>query len=190
MRKNAPSGVIANNFMGGIHPRLKRPVGRRLAYAAVQLIPQYRSVAKTSGTAKTGPTLAGCSLDQEAALTLHFNATLLGREALTLRPFDADMSNWMWRYDSSHHRLNKTDSQGLMVCSASAAAKVPGNATTCQCYTWAMLVLGKQSVLYCQHGPGWKPPAALLHNNATKHVKVQSNPFSTQWTAVPLRPRE
>ena len=31
--------------MGGIHPQLKRPVGRRLAIAAVNLLPKYRSYA-------------------------------------------------------------------------------------------------------------------------------------------------
>ena len=29
IRQNSPSGVPGVNFMGGIHPRLKRPVGAR-----------------------------------------------------------------------------------------------------------------------------------------------------------------
>ena len=37
VRANDPSSVPGNNFMGGIHPRLKRPVGRRLAYAAARM---------------------------------------------------------------------------------------------------------------------------------------------------------
>lgn len=175
--------------MGGIHPRLKRPVGRRLAHAIVQLVPGYRDIVVASGmsrgSAKTGPTLAGCSLNEGgSSLELHFNKSLLGSEALMLRPFDADMSNWAWRYDSSHQRLNKTDSLGLMVCTASADEEASlGNETTCQCSTWATLQLATgQSILYCQHGPGWKPPAAMIEKG--KHVKVQTNPFATQWTSL------
>jgi YD repeat-containing protein len=173
--------------MGGIHPRLKRPVGRRLAHAIVQLVPGYKDIVEASkancGSAKTGPTLAGCTLADET-LQLHFNKSLLGSEALTIRPFDADMANWAWRYDSSRKRLNKTDSLGLMVCTASADAEAsPGNSTTCQCSTWATLELAAgHSLLYCQHGPGWKPSVAML--KAGKHVKVQTNPFATQWTSL------
>ena len=46
VRENAPSGIKASNFMGGIHPRLKRPVGRRLAISYMGLI---------AGGAVTGP---------------------------------------------------------------------------------------------------------------------------------------
>ncbi len=175
--------------MGGIHPRLKRPVGRRLAHAIVQLVPGYRDIVGASrGSAKTGPTLAGCTLTDEdgPSLQLHFNQSLLGNEALTIRPFDADMKNWAWRYDSSHKRLNKTDSLGLMVCTASADSEVsPGNATTCQCSTWAMLELvDGHSILYCQQGPGWRPSVEMLQTG--KHVKVQTNPFATQWTSLAM----
>jgi hypothetical protein len=99
--------------MGAIHPRLKRPVGRRLAHAIVQLVPDYRAIALAApgasgaGSAKTGPTLAGCSLTDEgssSSLSLHFNRSLLGSEALTLRPFDADMANWAWRYGEETQR--------------------------------------------------------------------------------------
>ena len=108
---NAPSGVPGMNFMGGIHPRLKRPVGRRLAYAAARLLkgqarqrqrqqgqqgPQGRELSGAgldfvhgggggSDGALTGPTLAGCSAG-DGRLTLRFNTTLLGGEGLLLRP--------------------------------------------------------------------------------------------------------
>ena len=52
----------------------------------------------------------------EQQLLVHFNRSLMGEESLLLRPFDADMGNWAWRYDSGHQRLNKTDSSGVMVC--------------------------------------------------------------------------
>ena len=80
VRKNAPSGVPGNNFMGGIHPRLKRPVGRRLAVAAAAL---------RNGTVLTGPTIAGCSATSvdgaTTALTIHFNKMLLGDDAVVVQ---------------------------------------------------------------------------------------------------------
>ena len=69
VQENSPSGVPGVNFMGGIHPRLKRPVGRRLAYAAAKLLKKQRRQHKLTqgggdeeedGGALTGPTLAGC----------------------------------------------------------------------------------------------------------------------------------
>ena len=104
---------------------MKRPVGRRLAIAAVNLIPEYRSISPLarSQTAKTGPTLAGCSLvakQMEGStrgnrLQLHFNASLLGDESLLLRPWDADMRNWASKTTGSTI-VTKADSAGLMVC--------------------------------------------------------------------------
>ena len=148
VKANQPSGIPGNNFMGGIHPRLKRPVGRRLAVAAVNLIPQYRAISPYAQvqTAKTGPTIAGCSLSlgldeqqQEGVaghghghghghgvqtsahqLQLHFNASLLGTESLLLRPWDADMSRWASKPPQGSHGqpTRKSDSAGLMVCTA------------------------------------------------------------------------
>jgi len=91
--------------MGGIHPRLKRPVGRRLAVAAASMM--HATAAAAGGAAGdgggdvsasalplTGPTIAGCSYGsstantaggspspsqqaEELSLTLKFNETLL-----------------------------------------------------------------------------------------------------------------
>jgi hypothetical protein len=74
-----------------------------------------------------------------------------------------------------------------MVCTASADAEASlGNATTCQCSTWATLQLAAgHTVLYCQQGPGWKPSAAML--KAGKPGKLQTNPFATQWTSLAVR---
>lgn len=192
VRLKSPSGIPGHNFMGGIHPRLKRPVGRRLAIAAVNLLPKYRSYAVSTllkgQTAVTGPTLAGCRLGGSALsavsaagvgitasgssgqqLALKFNKTLLGTEGLMVRPFDADMSEWQWRFDSSHQVLNKSDSSGLMVCTINGT--VPddpmkprtgpvGNATTCRCQSWLTFSDNRttgRDILYCEVGPGWKP---------------------------------
>ena len=102
---------------------------------------------------RAGPTLAGCSVGSAAGkeLVLHFNGSLLGSEQLLLRNVDTTMANWAWRYDSSHQRLNKTDSSVLMVCTASDDPEAVGNATTCQCSSWSVLeTADKRSILYCR----------------------------------------
>jgi sialate O-acetylesterase len=122
VRANAPSSLPGNNFMGGIHPRLKRPVGRRLAYAAARMLKQQQravlgqSAADGVGAdgAMTGPTIAGCTL-AAGKFELTFNASLLGGEGLLLRSFDSNSSNWApepgWAGPGPIH-----DSLGLMVC--------------------------------------------------------------------------
>ena len=71
-------------FMGpGIHPRLKKPVGQRLALGALQ-------AAYGRGSGVAGGTVSGCALDVTSAaqtLTLKFNMPA-GR-ALTVRPYNS-----------------------------------------------------------------------------------------------------
>jgi hypothetical protein len=97
IRTNSPSGNPGVNFMGGIHPRLKRPVGHRLAVAAASLMHEK--------TPLTGPTIAGCQLSgstiADRQLTLKFNLTLLGDDTVQVQNFvnadgsDANnMSTW------------------------------------------------------------------------------------------------
>lgn len=158
VRDNSPSGIPANNFMGSIHPRLKRPVGRRLAYACARMLKQQQqgsvdSLSRTervpfnssSTGAYTGPTIAGCSYTTNSTFTLKFNATLLDGEGLLLRTWDANTTGgWIANpYNDSvakYHpyakiRLEPTiDSLGLMVCLASVGGV--GNASTCACQSW------------------------------------------------------
>jgi sialate O-acetylesterase len=141
VQQNSPSGVPGVNFMGGIHPRLKRPVGKRLAYAAAKLLKMQQH--KLTQGALTGPTLAGCSYGSNPAvgsrdegggskLTLVFNKSLLGGEGLTLRPFDAnETGSWL---DSRGNSLK--DSNGAMVCTVDPSCKTApnhmcGNASKC-----------------------------------------------------------
>ena len=107
IRLNSPSGVAGSNYMGGIHPRLKRPVGRRLALAAMaQLYPTVTDPTTTG--AASALTIAGCGVTADAqALVLHFNSTLLGKDAVLVQPFDTNMSGW-----------SGVDSLGAMVCAA------------------------------------------------------------------------
>ena len=65
-------------YMGGIHPRLKRPVGERLAIAA------YNQVYGGSGAA-TGPTIAGCTADGADKLTITFDLQLMGSSKLVVQ---------------------------------------------------------------------------------------------------------
>jgi len=122
IRNNSPSQIPGNNFMGGIHPRLKRPLAKRLALAALNLYrggssslsssssSPYSSSSSTKTLAGSGPTIAGCrynyynpsslsSYNAENAtaagtLVLQFNLTLLRGESLMLGSFDSNRSHW------------------------------------------------------------------------------------------------
>jgi hypothetical protein len=64
--------------MGSLHPRLKEPVGRRLATALVAL--HYGG----NGTV-TGPTVAGCTVGQTSHnIVVRFNRTLLKGDAVAI----------------------------------------------------------------------------------------------------------
>lgn len=94
---------ITPSFMGGIHPRIKSPVGRRLAHALFH--------SQLGGTeAFTGPTLAGCTATA-AEVTLRFNVTLLRGESVSVGAWDANMTSW-----------GTDDSSGPMVCFPSLGA--------------------------------------------------------------------
>jgi len=76
-------------YMGpGIHPRLKKPVGQRLAAAAL-------AAAYGWGGPVTGPTIAGCALTGGPAqrLTLRFNESLLAGAALVVAAYDTAYPN-------------------------------------------------------------------------------------------------
>lgn len=98
MRVLAPS--IRNDstpsFMGGIHPRIKPPVGARLAQA------YWNQFGEGSGPF-TGPTIAGCSVGGNT-ITISYNSTLLRNEAVLVQPFDTNVSAWGTR-DSSTFML-------------------------------------------------------------------------------------
>ena len=73
-------------YMGpGIHPRLKKPVGQRLAAAALVLAYGWPGPA-------TGPTLAGCTY-AAGALTLAFDAAALAGAPLVIAPYDTAHAN-------------------------------------------------------------------------------------------------
>lgn len=193
------------------HPRLKRPVGRRLAYAAARLLKQQqREHDITLGLAQpgaffeedgavTGPTIAGCrysnTADAGAALTLQFNNTLLGGEGLMLRPFDAnETGGWGGPHEQDNTLFSSlpatTDSSGVMVCTADPHCERPpcGNETTCQCQGWNYIKVGYCNASGCPMTSHWYcevrinfPDHTAFHNYA-----VESSPMLhlTKWTKL------
>ena len=93
------ASAIRNNttpsYLGGLHPRLKSPLGHRLAQSFINLF--------MGGSAPfTGPTIVGCSLDAaNSTLTVAYNVTLLRGESVLVRPFAANLSAWGTRDSSS-----------------------------------------------------------------------------------------
>ena len=192
----------------GIHPRVKRPVGRRLAYAAARMLKQQQQRKQqldvdVAGGAFTGPTISGCSYTSSSnELVLKFNQTLLGGEGLMLRPFDAnETGGWGLQPGTNHYQpLDKVSQAGLgaMVCTvdptcnASNPGAYPcGNATTCMCQSWAYVKCAPHN-WYCEVGPGWKPdPAevnACLDEFGTSNLgRSPDFPYTSMWRPAPLK---
>jgi len=92
------------NFMGGIHPRIKPPVGSRLAQAFLN------GVRGDGSKAFTGPTISGCAVAADAsAVTVKYDPALLRDEAVAVSPFNTNTSTWGAR-----------DSLTFMACFSSA----------------------------------------------------------------------
>ena len=80
-------------FMGGIHPRLKHPVGRRLAAAAHSLV-------YGGGGAVAGPTISGCDYQRDggnasspSSLVISFSTVQLGNETLLVQDYNRSTPN-------------------------------------------------------------------------------------------------
>jgi hypothetical protein len=69
----------------GLHPRLKKPIGERLAQAAI------RQVYGHAVGAATGPTISGCSVRPRSAeigeIELRFDRTKLGGERVRVHNY-------------------------------------------------------------------------------------------------------
>lgn len=98
--REAVEANVAPSFMGGIHPRIKAEVGRRLALAF-------------SGV--PSPTLAGCTLKGNASISLRFEALAAG-DSLKLQWERA-------RYNMSTWGIQ--DSMSLMVCVGKPGTPTP-----------------------------------------------------------------
>eukprot|EP00040_Diaphanoeca_grandis_P030561 m.180807 g.180807 ORF g.180807 m.180807 type:complete len:694 (-) comp32036_c8_seq1:248-2329(-) len=97
-------------FMGSIHPRLKRPVGRRLAVALVGLA--------YGGTKPlTGPTISGCDLNTgNHSLVVKFNTTLLRGDPIAITRTQTAVNG------------SGIESSLMQVCT--------GSAEDCGCMSW------------------------------------------------------
>ena len=206
IRQNSPSGVPGTNFMGGIHPRLKRPVGRRLAYAAAAQLRQQELGEDENGDASamagatTGPTISGCAHSAGTDMvTVKFNASLLGGEGLLLRPFDAnETGGWLGEIDPRTHKTiqgghggTTQDSSGMMVCTIDPDPESPMagqcNASTCLCQSWNYAkhnatqgtadTTGLYAFWYCEVGPGWKPPPEAIEAERQARIAEPSLGF-------------
>ena len=148
-------------FMGPIHPRIKHPVGRRLAVA-------YKNLMLQGENSFTGPTISGCSVSDNK-LELRYNATLLKGEKLLLKDFN--VTGW-------------TDSNSMILCTL---ANPLANATTCACSGWNYVRLNDSKTFwYCEEGPGYKPPTDLKDSIPPLQWRPSSNPFNAIWQPAPL----
>eukprot|EP01043_Picozoa_sp_COSAG02_P067195 COSAG02_NODE_10709_length_1877_cov_1.098988_1_plen_349_part_00 len=115
-------------FMGPIHPRLKAPVGRRLAAPLITLA--YGG----TGTV-TGPTISGCALDDTSnTITLRFNKSLLAGDSVAITRTQVPIPPPPAPDPEERHPPKWTgptpvqDSSLLQVCT--------GNAIDCACLSW------------------------------------------------------
>ena len=90
------SAYATNFYMGPIHPRLKYPVGSRLAEATAKSVYRMRGGSNHAGLgngATTGPTIAGCTVDEEAKLVrVFFNATLLAGDSVIVQNYNRSIA--------------------------------------------------------------------------------------------------
>ena len=136
-RDLAPLAPLARNstdtpqFMGSLHPRLKEPVGRRLAAGLVSL--HYEG----NGTV-TGPTIAGCTYDAgDATITVQFNKTLLKGDAVAITRTQAPIPPLppvgpAPTYDTQHG----PKPTGGPVVDSSLTHVCTGDAEDCACLSW------------------------------------------------------
>jgi hypothetical protein len=85
------SAYSTNFYMGTIHPRLKYPVGSRLAEAAARSV--YRMKGRNDHAISTGPTIAGCAIDNDAkAVRIFFNASLLAGDSVIVKEYNRSIA--------------------------------------------------------------------------------------------------
>ena len=156
-RDLAPLAPLARNstdtpqFMGALHPRLKEPVGRRLAASLVSL--HYEG----NGTV-TGPTIAGCTYDAgEHVITVQFNKTLLKGDAVAITRTQTPIP-------PLPPAVKPTPSRPAPVVDSSLTHVCTGDAEDCACLSW--LRTGHPS-------PGWwtcEMPSAHAGQPSAKQV--------------------
>jgi hypothetical protein len=173
-RDLAPLAPLVRNssatpqFMGSLHPRLKEPVGRRLAASLVSL--HYGG----NGTI-TGPTLSGCTYDKgQNMLTLRFNKTLLKGDAVAITRTQTPIPPFAPVDPKTKHPPKPTrpgpvvDSSLMHVCT--------GDAMDCDCLAW----------LYQPHPQPGNWTCEMPGSNAGQPRATQKTRGDI-WTEVPIR---
>lgn len=168
--------AVRNNtapfFMGPIHPRFKRELGRRLAVAFAKNM--------------SGPVIRGCSIDHDAhRLEIRFRPDRLGGEGIYVGPAAAAAEN--------SSALAGPDSHFLYVCTDALGLTV-ANATSCGCLSWDYIYpwdAPHGDLWYCAEGPGWKPPPTAIdahrrYRAAHPEHRPRANPFLAIWSVAPL----
>lgn len=133
-RDLAPLAPLVKNssatpqFMGSLHPRLKEPVGRRLALALA-------SLSYGGNSTITGPTISGCTFEKAAhSIILHFNKTLLKRDTVVITRTQVPISP-LPPVDPENKDPPKAGRPGPVVDS-SLMQVCTGVAEDCACLSW------------------------------------------------------
>ena len=174
-RDLAPLAALARNssdtpqFMGSLHPRLKEPVGRRLAASLVSL--HYGG----NGTV-TGPTLSGCTYDKALhTITLRFNRSLLKGDAVAITRTQTPIPPFPHVDPENKHPPRPTrpgpvlDSSLTHVCT--------GDAMDCACLSWVHHPHPQPGNWTCQM------PAA----DAGQPRAMQGPTRGDIWTEIPIK---
>ena len=177
-------------YMGGLHPRVKGLVGKRLALAA------RAHVYGDAGRVWTGPVLQGCTIStstdgQHPNVTLHFDKSLLLDDAVmvldpTGQTIDLDDRQAGWGDNTP------MDLRMLMGPSSPFEIEINGNRT--HSGTWLSLAMSGK----CQTGSNWEVhngKTCSLTQNWTRSpdyadvvVPIATNPFSGAALVSPRGP--
>ena len=124
-------------FMGSLHPRLKYPVGRRLALGLV-------ATAYGGSNTVTGPTISGCTFDNAShTILIHFNKTLLKSDAVVITRTQTPIPPLPPNSTAKPTRPGPVQDSSLMhVCT--------GNATDCSCLSWLAAPRGSSGLWVCE----------------------------------------
>jgi len=159
--------------MPGLHPRLKRMIGQRLATAAVRQV-----YGKGKGAA-TGPTLSGCEV-RGGELILRFNQDLLDGEHVLVRDSASKL------IPSLLEVVRRRRASGYCV---QPMQRCPRNATACH---------RRDREWHCPSGMGQEyDPAALSKDGLADFVPItgffnlaympKDTTYSAAWEPVPVR---
>jgi hypothetical protein len=128
------ANVRTTQYMGGIHPRSKAPVGVRLAKAAFNTI-------YGGNSAFTGPTIAGCGLTGTSTLTIEFDTALLRGDKVVVQKFG--VPNFT-PYYHGHGNPNYNGGSQLFVqtiassfCAETQRTNASNSSSDVFCPTWA-----------------------------------------------------